>query len=258
MLDRITPLILTYNEAANIVRVLEKLVWAREVVVLDSGSNDATCEIAGRFQNVRIVTRPFDSHALQWNYGLRETGIESEWVMALDADYVLSDALLEEIRVLEPEREVQGYRTRFLYCLFGRPLSGSLYPSAVTLYRRECARYVQDGHTQRLVLAGPIGELQGAIYHDDRKPLSRWLVSQERYAQLECDWLLHRRWSELSWQDRIRKLIVVAPILVPLYCLTAGRGVFDGWRGLFYALQRGIAETVLSLKLLEAICSKDT
>jgi hypothetical protein len=257
MLDEITPLLLTYNEAANIDRVLEKLTWALEVIVLDSGSSDATCAIAGRFPNVRVVTRPFDAHALQWNYGLRETGIESEWVLALDADYLLSDALLEEIRALNPAREVQGFRTRFLYCLFGKALSGSLYPAAVTLYRRECARYVQDGHTQRLVLDGPVGELQGAIYHDDRKPLSRWLVSQERYAQLECELLLRRRWSELSWQDRIRKMIVIAPIVVPLYCLTIGRGLFDGWRGLYYAMQRGIAETVLSLKLLEAIFSKD-
>lgn len=252
MFDKITPLILTYNEEANIERVLEKLTWAREVVILDSGSSDSTLEIAARFANVRFLTRPFDTHARQWNYGLRETCIDSEWILALDADYVLSDALLEEIRVLAPDREIQGYRTRFVYYLFGKPLAGTLYPAAVTLFRRDYGRYIQDGHTQRLVLNGGVGMLRGVIFHDDRKPLSRWLASQERYAQLECDFLIRHCWKELSFQDRIRKMIGIAPILVPIYCLTVGKGVFGGWRGLFYAIQRGIAEAILALKLLEA------
>lgn len=257
MLNKITPLILTYNEAPNIGRVLERLTWARKVVVLDSDSSDATHEIAERFANVRFITRSFDAHAQQWNYGLQDCGIDSEWVLALDADYVLSDALLEEIRTLQPDETTRGYRIHFVYCLFGRPLSGSLYPASVTLYRREYAHYVQDGHTQRVAVQGRIEGLQGVIYHDDRKPLSRWLASQERYAQLECDWLLCRRWGELSWQDRIRKTVFIAPVVVPLYCLTVGQGFRDGWHGLYYALQRGIAETVLSLKLLETMFAKN-
>ncbi|MGB2788468.1 MAG: glycosyltransferase, partial [Dokdonella sp.] len=72
MLDRITPLILTWNEEANIARTLAKLAWAREVVVVDSGSTDSTHAICESFPNVRLVARPFDNHATQWNYGLKE------------------------------------------------------------------------------------------------------------------------------------------------------------------------------------------
>ncbi|MGR9072534.1 MAG: glycosyltransferase family 2 protein [Gammaproteobacteria bacterium] len=257
MLDEITPLILTYNEEPNLERVLKKLYWAKEIVILDSGSHDATLEIARSFPNVRVVTRAFDSHAVQWNYGLRETGIGTEWVLALDADYVLADALIDEIVLLKHQPDVQGYRARFRYCLFGKPLSGSLYPPVVVLYRRRQANYRQDGHTQRLSLQGNVAELNGSIFHDDRKPLSRWLISQDRYARLECDLLANRRWDDLSWQDRIRKMIFVAPVLVPIYCLTLGKGFLDGRRGLYYALQRGIAESLLALKLLENKFSND-
>lgn len=251
MLDQITPLILTWNEEANIARTLEKLRWAHEVVVVDSGSTDGTRAICEAFPNVRMVVRPFDNHATQWNFGLTETGIASEWVLALDADYVLTDAFIDELRSLLRAPSIAGYRMRFRYCVYGRPLTGTLYPPVTGLYRREAAHYVQDGHTQRVVVKGEVGKLNAFVLHDDRKSLGRWLGAQDRYAQLECDLLATRSWGELRWQDRLRKLIFVTPWLVPIYCLTVGKGYRDGWHGLYYAMQRGVAEAVLSLKLME-------
>ena len=250
MLDRITPLILTWNEEANIARTLAKLAWAREVGVVDSGSTDSTHAICESFPNVRLVARPFDNHATQWNYGLKEAGIATDWVLALDADYVLTDPMVEELRTLAPVEATAGYRMHFRYCIHGRALSGSLYPPVVALYRRTRAHYVQDGHTQRVVVDGPVGESASFAFHDDRKPLGRWLAAQDRYAQLECDLLAGRKWAELRWQDRLRKLMFITPWLVPIYCLTVGKGFKDGWPGLFYALQRSVAETILSLKLM--------
>jgi glycosyltransferase involved in cell wall biosynthesis len=251
-LQRIDVLILTRNEEANIARTLEALVRFPRVLVLDSGSSDATCEIAARFPNVRIRSHPFENHAAQWNHGLAGCGLESGWVLALDADYVLDAALVAEIASLGPPSDVSGYRARFRYRIHGRPLSGSLYPPVTVLFRRDGAKYVQDGHTQRIVLAGRVVALDGRVSHDDRKPFSAWLASQDRYAQLECEALRGARPGELGWTDRIRRLIVVAPWLVPLYCLTVRGGLFDGRAGLLYALQRAIAETLLSARLLEA------
>src|SRR4051794_11000683 len=87
MLDRITPLILTRDEEANIGRTLPQLAWAREVVVVDSMSSDATVEIARRFANVRVVQRAFDSHDRQWSFGVEQ--VTTPWVLTLDADYFL-------------------------------------------------------------------------------------------------------------------------------------------------------------------------
>ena len=89
MLNDITPVILTYNEAPNIERTLRPLSWAREVVIVDSNSTDDTLAIAARFANVRTVQRPFDTHARQWRFAIEETGITSDWVLRLDADYSL-------------------------------------------------------------------------------------------------------------------------------------------------------------------------
>lgn len=249
---RVSVLILTYNEALNIRRTLDALEAFPEVVVLDSGSSDETVDIATGYPNVRVVTRKFDSHSAQWNYGITACDLKGEWVLALDADYVLSPALVDEIAALSPQAHIAGYRASFRYCVWGRALSGSLYPPVVVLYRCGLAHYVQDGHTQRAVVEGELANLCQPILHDDRKPLARWLQSQDRYAELECHFLLGKPWLELRWRDRLRRLIVVTPWLVPLYCLTVGSGLVDGKAGLYYALQRGIAEAILSLHLLQA------
>ena len=94
-LASITPLILTWNEAPNIGRCLERLAWASRVLIVDSGSTDETRAIAERFDNVRILDRPFDTFAGQCNFGLSQ--IESEWVLSLDADYILTSEFTESL-----------------------------------------------------------------------------------------------------------------------------------------------------------------
>src|SRR5947209_15936281 len=102
MLEQITPIILTYDEAPNIGRALEQLSWARDVVVVDSFSNDETLAIVSRFPQAHVFQRKFDCLENQWNYALADTGIRTDWVLALDADYIATPTLLDEIRALDP------------------------------------------------------------------------------------------------------------------------------------------------------------
>jgi glycosyltransferase involved in cell wall biosynthesis len=246
----LTVLILTFNEAPNIARTLDRLTWAAAVVIVDSGSTDETREIAARYPNVRVVQRPFTTHAEQWNYGLTATGITSEWVLALDADFVLSREIEAELRALVPAAGIGGYRASFDYCIDGKPLRGAAYPPVVVLYRRDGARYVQDGHTQRVAVAGTVAPLAGRIHHDDRKALGPWLAAQVRYMRLEAD-KLSAPHASLSLLDRVRRMVVIAPPAMFCYCYFVRGGVLDGTAGLFYALQRTAAELLLSLYLVE-------
>jgi len=250
-LDHIGVLILTYNEVPNIGRTLDALARFPEVVVLDSGSTDGTLDIVTRHANARAAIRPFDSHAVQWNHGLTSCGLARPWVLALDADYIVSPALVDEIASLRPAEGVGGYRVAFRYCVDGRPLSGSLYQPHVALYRRDRASYVQGGHTQRVVIDGRIEDLTGRIDHDDRKPLSRWLASQQRYAKLEADYLLAARRADLGRADRIRLLGWPAPPLVFLHTLIVKRCILDGWPGWLYVLQRTLAEAMIAIEIVD-------
>ena len=251
MLDQITPLILTYNEAPNIARTLAPLSWAREIVVVDSFSADDTVGIASSFGNVRVVQRGFDTHQNQWEFGLRETGISTPWVLALDADYVLSADLVAELKQLQPDDQTLGFRANFVYCINGKELRSGIYPPVTVLYRREAASYVQDGHTQRVSLDGDVQDLRSKIFHDDRKSLSHWFKAQARYTELEARKLLDAERSELGLADRLRRWRVVMPVAMLGYCLIVRGGIFDGWAGFYYAFQRSVAELMLSLRLIE-------
>ena len=249
MLDRITPLVITFNEAPNIARTLAKLGWAKRIVVVDSGSTDGTLDILARHAKVEVHARAFDSFAAQCNFGLSQ--VAGDWVLSLDADYELSDALVAEIAALRPAPEVAGYASRFVYRVHGRPLRGTLYPPRTVLYRRDRAQYRDEGHGHRVAIDGEVRPLSGVIYHDDRKPLSRWIESQRRYAEAEAQYLLAREPRSLRWSDRIRRLAWPAPLLVPAYVLLAKGCLFDGWPGWFYGLQRLLAECMIALEIID-------
>jgi len=251
MLNDTTPVILTLNEESNIGRSLEGLRWAKRVVILDSVSSDKTKAISESFPNVKFIERPFDSHAEQWNHAVFETGIETPWILALDADYMVGDKLMAEIETLDPADGISCFFARFAFAIHGRVLPGSLYPSIAVLFRRDRCRYVQDGHTQRLSFPGRSDWLHTPIVLDDRKSVMHWISSQSRYARLEAEKLLSTPRAELPSSDRIRLLRVVAPFVVLGYTALVKRCLFAGRAGLFYMVQRVCFECMLSLCLLE-------
>jgi glycosyltransferase involved in cell wall biosynthesis len=250
-LDQITPVILTFNEEPNIARVLDRLRWAGDIVVVDSGSTDRTVELVREFPNTRLFVRPFDSHERQWSYAVNGTGIGTDWVLTFDADYILSDEGIDELRDLEPGADVAGFEARFRYCIHGHPLRHSLYPPRIVLFRRAESTFHQDGHTQRVTVSGDIQPLRQPLRLDDRKSIAHWVMSQDRYARLERDKLLAAPNAQLSLPDRLRKRRYLAPLLVLLYCLFIKRQWLDGLAGWHYTYQRVLAEILLSLYLIE-------
>lgn len=249
MAPQITPVILTYNEGPNIGRCLARLNWAHDIVVVDSGSTDETESLCRAYPQVRWFVRPFDSHAEQWTFAVRQTSIISPWVLALDADYMLSEAAWRELERLEPGPELNAYWTSFDYAIFGKVLRSGIYPPVQTLYRPAMAQYVQDGHTQRLVVEGASGKLSARLIHDDRKPLDRWVRSQLGYASLEAD--REDGGGTAGLGGWLRAKTPFSVLAVGFYCLIVRGGLLDGPPGWFYAVQRMVAEGLICAARLE-------
>jgi glycosyltransferase involved in cell wall biosynthesis len=247
-LSEITPVVLTFNEEANLARCLERLSWAAQVLVLDSFSTDATVDIARGFPNVRVEQRAFDDHTSQWNHAL--SLCQTPWALSLDADYVVPVDFAEEARNLQPVPETSAYYARFRYCIMGRPLRASLYPPRAVLFRRDSCAYVEDGHTQLLSIRGQTENLSGQMLHDDRKSMGRWLSSQLKYAELEAVHLLQSPKENLNRADRLRRNGIAAPAVVLLYTLFVRGVVLDGPAGWYYALQRTTTECMIALQVL--------
>jgi glycosyltransferase involved in cell wall biosynthesis len=256
MLDNITPLIITCNEAPNIRRTIDKLSWARRIVVVDSGSTDDTLRILQTYSQVEVVHHPFRDFASQCNFGI--TQIATPWILSLDADYELSDSLVKELELLAPAKETVGYRARFVYRIHGRALRGSLYPPRIVLYRKDQAIYHNEGHGHRVSISGTVLPLASPIYHDDRKSLAHWFASQQRYARQEADHLLTSDRKALAKSERIRLAAWPAPLAVMVYTLLVKGCLLDGWAGWSYALQRTLAETLIALEIIDRRLGRDT
>ena len=245
----LTVMILTYNEEPNIDRVLAKLTWAPKVLVVDSFSTDRTLEIVATYDNAEVIQRPFDTFAGQCNFGLSK--INTEWVLSLDADYILSDDLVKKIPSLLATSEADGFHITLKYCVFGKALRGTILPPRTVLYRKAKATYFDDGHAHRVKVEGRVINEQGPVFHDDRKHFNRWLASQGKYLGIEAEKITNTPNAQLSISDKIRKLIIFSPLLVFVYSLILKGGLLDGWRGWYYAFQWVIAELILSARLIE-------
>jgi glycosyltransferase involved in cell wall biosynthesis len=251
VLNDITPVVLTYNEAPNIGRTLSKLVWARDLVVVDSGSSDETLAIVSQYPQARVFHRAFDSHGMQWRYAVQDTGIATTWILRLDADYQLTDELIKEISGLSPDPSVSAYRSEFDYAIYGRKIMSSLYSPNTVLLRNGRFDVADRGHTEQWTVQGDVVDLQGRIVHDDRKPLSQWFVAQQRYAKREAEYLLAASAQTLSYRDRLRRMGWPAPLIVFFYVLVIKGCVLNGWTGLYYAFQRLLAECMIALEIVD-------
>lgn len=255
LLDHITPYILTYNEEANIEKCLDALQWAKDVLVIDSFSDDRTLEIVAKFANTRVIQRAFDSHYLQHTFAIQQSS-GSEWLLRLDADWIVTPELLSEIEDMEERSDVCGLRVSFLYSIYGEMTPISVYPPVIALFRRMGARYVQDGHTERLILSGNIVDARTKLIHEDKKSLDRYLLSQIKYSKLEIA-KINSAATAKGFKTKLRKIPGLAPLLVAVYLLIFRGGLFRGRASRHYILQRLIAELTISLRLLDDKIRKD-
>jgi glycosyltransferase involved in cell wall biosynthesis len=248
MLDHVTPVLLTHNEVQNIARTLSHLSWAKDIVVVDSGSTDGTLAVLESLSNVRIFERHFDTHGNQWRYAVEETQIATDWILRLDADYQVSDALVAEIAALDLNAPVSAYRVSFDYAIFSRNLFSSLYRAKTVLLRKGHFSVRDKGHTEAWDVKGPVATLSATIIHDDWKATGPWLIGQARYMQRELDYVYKHKGGLVRWL-RLRPPFM--PIAVFLYCLFGKGLLLNGRAGMFYALQRMVSEAALSLMVLE-------
>lgn len=243
----VTPLVLTYDEAPNLARLLDSLAWAERVVVLDSGSTDETAAIAGRYRNVSLFTRPFDGFKGQTEHGLGHTGITAEYVLALDADMAVTPALLAEIEGPFLAGGHAGGLLPFEYRIFGRPLLGSLLAPQLRLFRRAEVRVMQAGHGHTFAVGGSVYRFAAPLVHDDRKSVERWATSQIGYSRHEQDCMA--RAPGTSFKDRLRRTGLM-PLAAGAAAYARAGGPLRGRAALCYAYERVVFECLLAMRLI--------
>lgn len=247
-LNKITPIILTYNEQCNIGDTLSRLRWANTILIVDSFSTDQTISIVQSTANVKCVQHIFSTHAEQWNFAL--SLCKTPWALTLDADYKVSTEFVSELKTLNLDTTTI-FSAPLQFCVFGKPLLCSILPPRPVLFQPDSAVYYDDGHTQRLDYSHPVLPLKTPLLHDDRKPFTRWLSNQVRYARLEALKLRSGSFLADTTAGKLRRIPFLLALLMPAHILFCKKGILEFWHGWYYAGQRSLVELFISFYFLK-------
>ena len=180
---RLSVILITHNEAANIAACLASVAFADEWIVVDSGSTDGTAEIARSMGAQVSVTADWPGFGVQKNRALAlATG---EWVFSIDADERVTPELAASIRLaLAAESGVAGYELSRLSNFCGQWMRhGDWYPDRVLrLFKRAAGRFSNDLVHERLIVEGRIGRLDGELLHHSMPTLEGALDKMNRYS----------------------------------------------------------------------------
>ena len=206
-------MILTLNEEANLPSCLASVCeWARQVFIVDAGSSDRTKEIATKYGAV-VVEHPFETHGVQWRWALENLPIQTNWILALDADQRVTPELAGELRDLDAAalddfdgvyiKRRQWFRDRWIK-------HGGYYPKyLLKMFRSgKVAIDSQDLVDHHFYIAGPVKKLRHDLIEANKKEddISFWIAKHNRYAAL-----LAR--EELGWRGTSRDTTIEPSLL---------------------------------------------
>jgi glycosyltransferase involved in cell wall biosynthesis len=225
--------IVALNEEASLGRVLESVRWADEIVLVDSGSTDRTCEIAREY-GARAIVEPWRGYAAQKNYALELC--TKDWVLSLDADEEVSSELAEEIRgVLADPYALTGYFMPRRNLFLGRWMRhGGFYPDPkLRLFRLGTAYSTGRDPHDRFEMKNNgmkdsvrVGRLRGALIHHTYPTLTLYLEHMNRYSSVwnRVPGAVPRKFS--------LNAIVLRPLATFIYNYFIRMGFLDGREGL--------------------------
>ncbi|PIQ82704.1 MAG: glycosyl transferase family 2 [Candidatus Omnitrophica bacterium CG11_big_fil_rev_8_21_14_0_20_64_10] len=280
MTPAIDAVILTRNEAVNLPRCLDSLQGlCRKIFVVDSGSTDRTTEVA-QAHGAEIIVHPFETHAKQWNWALKNLPLDAEWTLALDADQRVTPALREEIlrRLPETPAEVTGWYLPRKQIFRGKWIRfGGYWPKyLLKLFRRGGARTDERELVDfRFYPAGQTACFTQPLIEENLKErrITFWLQKHVRFAELHAreealrrsgrgGWSLQPAWrgtpdQRTLWlKDRIwfRFPLLARPFCYFPFRMILQLGILDGPTGWLYHFLHGFwYEWMIALRVLELL-----
>ena len=250
----LTTVIPCLDEKLHVERAVSSVVQLGPVIVLDAGSSDGTQSLAVA-AGATVVEHPWEGYAAQKNWALAQLPIETEWVLFLDADEVVTDPLRAEIvDLLARSDTADGYYLPRRSMFLGKPLEhAGWYPDhQLRLFRRSRGRFEDRLVHEHVLVDGRTAFLTHDLVHDNRKGMQHLVAKHRTYAELEArEMLRHRagtgsdeRRGDLfgTWPERRRALKTHVWYRMPgrpavrfAWLYGVKLGFLDGRRGLAYA-----------------------
>ena len=225
----VSAVLITKNAAGQLADCLASVAFCDEIIVVDSGSDDGTAEIAGQ-QGARVIQSEWRGFGPQKQFAVEQAS--HDWVLCIDADERVSEGLRESILAALSAPAVSAYRFPRCNRFMGRYLRhGEGYPDwSLRLFDRRHAGWSADAVHERVLTEAEIGTLAGDLLHDTAETLDSYLAKQNRYTTLAAE-------AALAAGHRASVVqLLVSPVLRFIKFYLLRRGFLDGVPGLVHIL----------------------
>jgi glycosyltransferase involved in cell wall biosynthesis len=234
--------VIAKNEEANIRRCLESVRWAEEIIVLDSGSDDKTVEIAKEYTK-HVFSTDWQGFGIQKQRALSLA--TQEWVLNLDADESVDNHLKDEITAAINKDTADAYRVPIQMYFYGKPLKYSSSPSRhIRLFKRKDTQFSSDIVHEKIQLPSTarVGQLHTPIIHQSFRDLNHALAKINLYSSYTAKIRISK--------GKTTNLIFVGANSFWMFirCYVLQRGFLDGVNGLIFAILNSMGTFFRGLK----------
>ena len=265
---RVSVMVFTLNEEANLPHCLASLAWCDDVIVVDSFSTDATAAICAA-HGARFFQNRFEGFGTQRNWALDHTQPRHPWVLVLDADERVPPELAAELALIAADEPagVGAFRVRRRFYFWGRWLRrSSLYPTWVVRFIRVGrVRYENRGHAETQQVEGRIGDLAHDLVDESHKGIDEWFERHNRYAAKDAAFEFERATSgagvaallsrdplaRRAARKRLAARLPARGLLYFLYSYVWRGGFLDGRDGLVFCRMRAMYQSQVAARVYD-------
>jgi glycosyltransferase involved in cell wall biosynthesis len=245
MSQKISIFIITYNEEKIIEQCLKKLIWADEIIVVDSKSSDNTVAICEKY-GAKVFLKDFENYGKQKQFALNKT--KNNWVLSLDADEVLSDELINEIQSLDLNKNIfQGYlipRTHIFLNKIFRYGSENKKP-ILRFFDKTKGSFIENKVHETIVVNGKLGKLNSEMLHFTVFDFGNAVQKQTKYSLLGGEFLF-----EKNKKVSIFKVIIKFPFeFIRVYFFQ--RNFLNGYEGFIWSMLASYSSFIKYAKLFD-------
>jgi glycosyltransferase involved in cell wall biosynthesis len=244
MKQNISVFIIAFNEEAIISKCLEKLYWASEIIIVDSGSTDNTVAICKKY-GAKVIFKPFENFGKQKQFALSQTS--NNWVLSLDSDEVLSDKLIEEIQNHTFSDTFSGYSILRTHVFLNKVFKyGSENKKPILrLFDKNRGCFQENKVHEKIIIEGKMGSFKNEMLHYTVFELSIAVRKMINYALLSGEFLF-----EQGKKTNLFKPFIKFPFeFIRVYWIQLN--VLNGYQGFVWSLFSAFGSFIKYAKLLE-------